>query len=192
MVQRFGAASAQANLNFISKTLKPQKQDRSRVDSHGDTSKDGAPARRMNLLTGIGRGYEDGHHDGHVPCQLGEAYYAYLGQRDMYPKVKSATRDSAEQMWHKCDPMEIGEMSHPAEEVYEGERGRGLRRRKPQRKKEKRGQRQGTLEGRRHRPAREAVKPGGPLVLPLRVPHLWTEGPQGHAAHQGECEKSGQ
>lgn len=37
------------------------------------------------------------------------------------PKVKSTTTGFVEQMWHKPDQMEFEDMSHPAEEEYDGD-----------------------------------------------------------------------
>lgn len=45
------------------------------------------------------------------------------GQHDTYPKVESAVGDYVERMRCLSDPMEVGEIPHPMEYNYDGERG---------------------------------------------------------------------
>lgn len=64
----------------------------------------------------------DVHHDGHV-CQVDLEKHLVLNsdRHDTYPKIKSAVGDHVEHVCHKSDPIEVDEMTYPADEDYEGE-----------------------------------------------------------------------
>lgn len=83
---------------------------------HASIRGNGATPGRTNRPAGIDRHNQESHHDGHVLCRSGGLKSDLY---DTFPKVKSAIRDSREQMRHKSAPMENDGLEYPAEE-HEG------------------------------------------------------------------------
>lgn len=113
-------ASAQANFNRMSRILKPPKGE---VENTSPMEQIGKMVRRKNAHT-----VRQSLTDDTIPTIVEDTCRVELGRHmvlnsdrsDTYPKVKSATRDHMEQMWHKSHPRDVDEMSRPQREKRDG------------------------------------------------------------------------
>lgn len=121
VVQRFDPASAQANLNLMSRILKPPK---GKVDHiffligkwEEVVRRQDERTGRQALADDMGRAIMMDT----CPAELENHLILNSDRFDKDPKTKFATSDYAEQMRHKSSPIELDEMARFAEEDGEG------------------------------------------------------------------------
>lgn len=117
----FDPTSAQANVNVMSKTLKPPKGN---IDNRECFIENGEErVRRQDERIGRQAMTDDTTLAMVMDmCLVDIERHLVLdfGRHDTYPKLKPAMMDCVEQTRHKPDPMDIDEMSRPHEEEHDG------------------------------------------------------------------------